>query len=263
MLVCAGPAFAVFGLGTDGESTPEMMAKALENIGEYHVGDFDGTVLRDVERFYRDIVEPNRYSRTADFTLRQIRQRDNPHENPARFRARFHTRPTAEESRSYLGIFLQSFEPSYYGRYYLFDRLDGVRNPFAVACSHGVEWFLRIQKVASRINHEIQGQAYADVRSILGLPACSSCQSLYLGTPSRKFPRDVTERIIQDVIQSLRNRVYNTALVYRGDLQGQDHSDLSNAPVGDELVILARDLDADVLAELFRLTDSTVDQARA
>ncbi len=87
--------FAVFGLGTDGESTPEMMARALENFGEYHVADFDGTVLQDVERFYRDIVEPNRYSRTADFTLRQIRQRDNPRENPAQFRARFHTRRTA------------------------------------------------------------------------------------------------------------------------------------------------------------------------
>jgi hypothetical protein len=36
---------------------------------------------------------------------------------------------------------------------------------------------------------------------------------------------------------------------------------LSNAPVGDELVSLARDLDADVLEELSRLTYSMVDQA--
>jgi hypothetical protein len=71
----------------------------------------------------------------------------------------------------------------------------------------------------------------------------------------------VTERIIQDVIQSLRNGVYNMALVYRDDLQGQDHSDLSTAPVGDELVILGRALDADVLAELSRLTELKVDQA--
>ncbi len=59
----------------------------------------------------------------------------------------------------------------------------------------------------------------------------------------------MTERIIQDVIQSLRNRVYNMALVYRDDLQGQDRSDRSNAPVGDELAILAWDLDADALAD--------------
>jgi len=47
--------FAVFGLGTDGESTPGMTARALDNIGEYHVADFDGTVLQDVEQFYREI----------------------------------------------------------------------------------------------------------------------------------------------------------------------------------------------------------------
>lgn len=251
--------FAVFGLGTDGESAPEMLARALENVAEYHVGDFDGTTVQDVEQFYRTVVEPNRYSRTADFTLRQIRQRDNPHENPARFRVRFHTRPTAEKSRSHLGIFLRSFEPAYYGRYYLFDGLDGVRNPFAVSCLNGVEWFLKIQEVALRINHEIQGQAYADVRSVLGLPPGGSRLSFYFGTPSLKFPCDVTKQIIQDTIQSVRDCIYDMALVYRDDLQGQGCSGLRDAPVGDELVLLVRDLDADVLAELSRLTDSTVD----
>ena len=252
--------FGVFGLGTDGESTPAMLARALDNVGEYHVGDFDGTALQDVEEFYRTVVEPNRYSRTADFTLRQIRQRDNPHENPARFRAHFHTRPTAKQSRSYVGVFLHLFDPAHYGRYYLFDRLDGVRNPFAISCSHGLEWFLKIQNVALRINHEIQGQAYGDVRSVLGLPLDGRRQTLYFGTPSRKFPRDVTKEIIKDVIQSMRNRVYDMALVYRGDLQGQDYSDLRHAAVGHELILLAQSLDADVSTELSRLADPKANQ---
>jgi len=71
----------------------------------------------------------------------------------------------------------------------------------------------------------------------------------------------VAKRIIQDVIQSLRNGVYNMALVYPDDLRGQDRSDLSNAPVGDELVLLARNLDTNVLAEVSRLTDLMVDDA--
>jgi hypothetical protein len=239
-----------------------MLARALENVGEYYAGDFDCAALQDVEEFYRKVVEPNRYSRTADFTLRQIRQRDNPHENPAKFRARFHTRPAAEQSRSYLGLFLHFFDPIYYGQYYLFDQLGGIRNPFAISCSHGVEWFLKIQNVALRVNHEIQGQAYGDVRSVLGLPLRGSRRSVYFGTPSRKFPCDVTKQIIHDVIQSVRNCVHDMALVYRADLQGQDYSDLRHAPVGQEVILLGQNLDADVSAELSRLADSKVSLPR-
>jgi hypothetical protein len=168
--------------------------------------------------------------------LRSHPPRKNPHNNPEVFRARFHTRPTAEKSQAYLGTFLHFFDPAHYGRYYLFDRLEGIRNPFAVSCSHGVEWFLKIQNVARRINHEIQGQAYADVRSVLGLSPCGSRQSLYFGTPSRHFSEGVTKQIIQDVLQSVRTGVYDLALVYRDDLQGQDCSDLQQASVGQELV---------------------------
>jgi hypothetical protein len=255
--------FAVFGLGNDGESTPEMLARALQNVKEYHVGEFDGSVLQDVEVFYRTVVEPNRYSRTADFTLRQIGQRHDPHDNPAKFSARFHTRPSAGSSRSHQGFFAHPFDPSYYGRYYVFDRIDGVRNPFALSCSHGVDWFLKIQCVALRINHELQGQAYRDVRSVLGIPTSDGPLSLYFGTPSRKFPSEVTKRIVEDVVQSVRNRVYDMAFVYRGDLRGQECSDLRQTAVAGELILLAQDLNADVVAELLRLAALESDRACA
>ena len=99
-----------------------------------------------------------------------------------------------------------------------------------------------------------------DVRSVLGLPPRGKCQSVYFGTPSRKFPGDITKKIIQDVIQSVRNRVYDMALLYREDLQGQACSDLRHAPVGQELNLLAQNPEAEVLEELSRLADSKVSQ---
>jgi len=145
----------------------------------------------------------------------------------------------------------------------VFDRIDGVRNPFAVSSSHGVDWFLKIQSVALRINHEIQGQAYRDVRSVLGIPTSGGHLSLCFGTPSREFASDVTKQIIEGVIQSVRNRVYDMALVYRDDLQGQDCSDLRQTAVGQMLILFAQDLNADVVAELLRLAALEVDQAHA
>ena len=244
--------FGVFGLGTDGESTPQMLAKALKNVAEYHIGEFDPAILPQLEPFYRKVIEPNRYSRTADFTLREIHG-DQPHENPAKFRARFHTKPTTGKNKSHVAFFLQHFEPSYYGKYFLFDCLDGVRSPFAVPCSNGIEWFLDIQKVALRINHEIQGQAYMDARSTLGLPPGSVTRTLYFGTPSRKFAGDTTARIVQEVTESLRNGVYDMALVYQDDLKDQNLAGLRKVALNDFLAILGRYVDWDVVTELHEL----------
>ena len=50
------------------------------------------------------------------------------------------------------------------------------------------------------------------------------------------------------------------ALLYREDLQGQACSDLRHAPVGEELILLTQNLEAEVLEELSRLADSKVSQ---
>src|SRR4029079_6209350 len=111
--------YCVFGLGTDGESSPEMLREALRQLGDFFTGRFDPALIENVERFYRETVEPNRYSRTADFPLREIAS-PSPPPSKARYRARFHTRPTKDQSGCYYGNFDHTFDPEHFGRYYLF-----------------------------------------------------------------------------------------------------------------------------------------------
>jgi hypothetical protein len=238
----------VFGLGTDGESSPEMLRKALIQLGDFYTGKFDPTLAVDVERFYRETVEPSRYSPTADFTLREILH-PSPH---LPYRARFHTRPTKEKSACYYGYFDHTFDSEHFGRYYLFDDFNCVCNPFAIRCANGIEWFFKIQQIAQRINHELLGQAYIDIGPMLGLEANSSKCSLYFGTPSRQFALADRRRIVADTLSSVRNGVYDLALVYGEDLQGHELR-FQMQSIGPALVVLGLTPDASLVPRLTEL----------
>jgi hypothetical protein len=199
--------YAVFGLGTDGESSPEMLRLALQSVGEYEARRFDPDIAPDVERFYREEVEPRRYSRTADFTLRQIRGVERDMHAPAEgYRVRLHTRPSPKKRRSYTGAFLHEFDPAHYGRFYLFDRPEGIENPFCVPCGSALEWFTKASDGATRVHHELVGQA---VPTPVGL--------VNFATTSRKFPESDRQKVLGDTAAALRSGVYAAAFVYRED----------------------------------------------
>lgn len=214
--------YCVFGLGTDGESTVLMLNEALSLI-DYYEGRFDAQALEPFIHFYRQKVEPNRYSRTADFTIREIQGVE--HDNPALFRGRFHIKGE-HEGKPYYGEFLHFQDPHFFGKYYLFDDISHVHNRYSIACENGIEWFCTVQEKNTKINHELNGQAYMDIGAILRVGALSN-KSLFFGTPSHKFNETQQVQISQDVFQAIKKGTYDLALVY---------SDYLNKPIFSEII---------------------------
>jgi len=202
--------YGVFGLGTDGETTPELLDKALETVHPYE-GEFKEEDVIDVINFYREVVEPNRYSRTTDFTMKEIQ--GIAHDNPALFRGRFHVKTQhGEKSEVNYGNFNHIQDSKFFSKYYLFSDVSNVQNPFAVECSNGIEWFIKIQSQSKKINHELNGQAYDLGQLIKGINLRTY---LFFGTPSRKFTVEQQNEIAKQIVLSIQNSVYSLAIVYK------------------------------------------------
>jgi hypothetical protein len=231
--------YSVFGLGTDGESTPEMLRMALSRIPERVEGAFKPEAVSDVVRLYRDKVEPNRKSRTADHTIKQIL--GETIENPTPYRGRFHIKVKEGDTRLHYGNFDHYQAPEFFGKFYLFDHLQQVNNPFAFACFNGIEWFLHVQNKATKVNHELNGQSYSDVGAFLNYYALEG-KSLFFGTPSRKFDEQAQAMIALECVESIKNGIYDAALMYRPDgSMPADADGVRYAPITEDLMIVARD----------------------
>lgn len=231
--------YSVFGLGTDGESTPEMLNAALSKINEKHIGQFDKVVVKEVIDFYRDVVEKNRYSRTTDFTIQEIEGSN--HDNPSIFRGRFHVQEKLNEKpHVHYGIFTHIQDPSFFGKYYLFTNIDNVQNPFAIACHNGVEWFIHVQNNMTKINHELNGQSYGDIAKVLGLNNKKQ-SSLLFGTPSRKFNKQLQAVIAQQIVNSIKNDIYDSAIIYTEQWDIIKDSTLYTEYLNNDLVLIGKD----------------------
>lgn len=200
--------YSVFGLGTDGESTPEMLQKALDRVNaqEYK---FNVEDIKEFSKFYREKIEPNRYSRTTDYTLLEIEGQS--HQNPSMFRGRFHV-PSKLESLKYYGNFEHLQSEKYYGKYYIFENLDNVLNRFSVPVSNGIEWFIHIQKKDTKINHELNGQSY-DLSLITKNKEFKN-KKIFFGTPSRKFNEELQKDIQNKIIENVINGNIDYAIIY-------------------------------------------------
>jgi hypothetical protein len=204
--------FCVLGLGTDGESSPEMLHKALSLIPDVKEHSFNQKDISSFVDFYRNIVEPNRYSRTTDYTIREIT--GELHDNPSGFRGRFHTKKSlTDKSTVYYGNFEHQQDPSFYGKYYLFNNIDNVLNLYSNAANNGIEWFISVQKENTKINHELNGQSYTNIGKILNKSEFNNL-SLLFGTPSRKFNEKQQKDIVKDISESVLNNVYDFSLIY-------------------------------------------------
>lgn len=227
--------YGVFGLGTDGETTPDLLDKALEKLNAYE-GTFYEEDVKDVINFYRETVEPNRYSRTTDFTMREIQGIE--HDNPAQFRGRFHVKTKSnEQSIVNYGTFEHYQDKKYFSKYYLFTDIDEVNNPFAISCFNGLEWFVNIQNQKDKINHELNGQSY-NLKGIISF--IENDVSLFFGTPSRKFNTVQQEEIAKQISLAVKNNVYDLVLVYEEQLP--HFHGLSNKKLGNELLLVGKDL---------------------
>lgn len=208
--------YCVFGLGTDGESSPEMLKKALALLPDVAEHSFNQSDVQPVIDFYRQTVEPNRYSRTTDYTIKEITGEG--HENPSLFRGRFHVQPHPREaSKVYYGNFMHKQDSYFYGKFYLFTDISQLKNPYAFECSNGVEWVLKVQSCKEKINHELNGQTYSDLGKVLNSPELKG-RSLFFATPSHKFNAEQISEIIDLTVCAIRFDVYDCALVYNCEL---------------------------------------------
>lgn len=230
--------YGVFGLGTDGETTPELLYEALKTVDAYE-GLFKEEQVLEVINFYRETVEPNRYSRTTDFTMKEIQGIE--HDNPAKFHGRFHVKTMlGEKSIVNYGKFEHYQDPYFFGKYFLFSDVEQVKNPFAISCSNGIEWFVKIQSQEKKINHELNGQAYDLSQLINGIQIETY---LLFGTPSRKFNKEQQKEIAEQIALSLRNAVYQLAIVYK-EQEGQfSNSDLLIKEINNDLILVGKEND--------------------
>ena len=231
--------FGVFGLGTDAESTPEMLAAALARLSDPHFGRFDRDAVADAADFYRSVIEANRRSNTAERTLRQI-EGDGPPETSVRHRQTFHVNVTRSRLSAHRTEFDHPLDPALAGVYVLFDDVSGVANPFAVPCLHGVEWFLRVRRLGRWLSHELNGFGYDDLDALLGGRPDGPPRRLVFGTPSGRFAPEVRNRIAAELAESVRNGVHDLVLVDVDDL-GSAHTDgVVRGTLPTDLVLLAR-----------------------
>ena len=204
--------FSVFGLGTDGESTPEMLDKALDLLPNVKSYKFNKKNISKFIDFYYGIVEKDRYSRTTDFTIKEILEE--PHENPTLFRGRFHTKPNKnKKSKIYYGNFNHFQDKKFFGRYYLFEDISLINNNYSHKSRNGLEWFLKVQNQKTKINHELNGQTY-NLEKIINSKNFDK-ETLFFGTPSRKFNKEQQIEIIKDINNMLINKIVDYAIVYK------------------------------------------------
>lgn len=177
---------ALMGLGTDGESSPQMLDLAMGRLYAQERS-FDAGALGKQIAFYRECVEPLRYSRTADFAIREMEGAG--HENPAVYRGRFHALAAGGEGQAgkvFYGNFMRAFDESRYGKFYVYGGVEAVQNPFALDCASTLEWFMKVQSEDEKLNCEMNGQTLPDLGSVLG-DARYAGESMYFATPSRLF----------------------------------------------------------------------------
>lgn len=222
--------YSVFGLGTDGESTPEMLKNALKKVNPQE-NSFNKEDIRSFSDFYREKIEPNRYSRTTDYTLLEIEGKEHP--NPSPFRGRFHV-PSNTESLKYYGNFNHTQSEEYYGKYYIFDNITMIENRFSVQALNGIDWFLNIQKKETKINHELNGQSY-NLKMITKDENLKD-KKIFFGTPSRKFNEALQNEIQEKIIQNVLDGSIDFAIIYNN----KEVKNLDNFELNEDLLLIGK-----------------------
>lgn len=213
--------FGVFGLGTDGESTPEMLDKALEQVDEVYQGTVTSNPgVNKAIKFYEEWIAPNRPSRTAALTIQAIRGFP-IHRFEYEFRNRFHTEPTPGDLRTHYAIFKHVLDEEHTAKYYLFDHLWDLKNPFAISTNSSLEWFKEIQAIGDKLSHELNGQTVNH-----------EGEKIYFGTPPWRFEGAARQQIIDEILDSIYNGMNKKVYMYNEDIKDLNISGLTATQEG-------------------------------
>ena len=228
----------LFGLGTDGESTPEMLDSALRALGPTLTGTFNPQLLSAPIHFYRSYVEPMRYSRTADLTILQILSIPYPLTMP--YRARFHVSLAGVRgTETVYALFNHRQDERYFKQYWIFDQFQNIQNPYALLCLNGLEWALKMGNQSSQINHELNGQAYMNLGALLGFESFDG-QSLFIGTPSHHFTESQQDTLARLTIEAVLGGVYDYALLWAQQQRHCLDAQLSVASLNKDFIVISR-----------------------
>lgn len=191
---------AVMGLGTDGESTPEMIESALARAQPYSDGLLEAASLGEVTRFYLDLVRPKRRSLTGDLMVEALSGRLKTDYTVGRY---FHVR---QWMGTHKFVAEQAFQlaPRHAGKYYLLDRIDRIGNRFMRQCQSSLEWVRLTQDPQMRFQHELVNQ---------------TVEGGLMATPSWLFPPGQREEILAAVKKALKTGHYERAFVYPQDYE--------------------------------------------
>lgn len=206
--------YLVMGLGTDGESTTELLNKALTQVNAV-AHTLDKATVQQFESYYRKHVEPIRYARTLDYLIAECVASDNvPHLNPSIFRARFVCKFSRNQPGvTHYGNFDHYIDPKFWGQFYTFESIQQVSNPFKISCTSELDWFLRSQSADIKYNNELNGQFIPlDQHGLTG-------ENLFMATPSHLFSSHQRQDICHQVCTALQEKDLRMALFYRKDLE--------------------------------------------
>lgn len=179
---------AVFGLGFDGESTPELVRKTLVQVQPSYEFEFDAEPLAEISEFYTTVVRPGRRSQTGDIMVDMLNQRIAPQYKVKR---PFHVQ-TMKGLVKFFGDNDFTVDVKLANKGYLFDDFNRIDNRFIQACHGELEWVRKVQDSVWRYNHELCGQEMTKV---------------YIGTPSWMFAGQMDE-ILSTIKQSVADGIY-------------------------------------------------------
>lgn len=191
---------AVMGLGTDGESTPEMIESALARVQPHSEGLLEAASLSEITRFYQDFVRPKRQSQTGDLMVEAISGRLKSGYTVSRY---FHVR---QWMGTHKFVAEQAFhlDPRHAGKYYLFNGIHRIGNRFIRQCNSSLEWVRMTQDPQMRFQHELVNQ---------------TVEGGLMATPSWLFPPQQREEILAEVKKALKTGHYEKVFLYPQDYE--------------------------------------------
>jgi hypothetical protein len=209
--------FAVFGLGTDGESSTEHLDLALSKF-EYDESEICESSVEDSLFFYREYIEKNRYSRTADFTIKSIQ--NNP-VREAKYRARF-----CLLEKIWYGEYIHRIDQKFDKKYYISTDLNNLKNKFIVKCESELDWFKMCQSNL-KLNVELNGQYLSDLNG----------KNILFLTPSFRFSELERKEIFNYFLDNIDTFKNAEILLFREDLRFLDVN-LDIRDVSDDIVCI-------------------------
>lgn len=191
---------AVTGLGTDGETEPNLLPKTIANIKPFYEGELVAETVQPITDFYIKQVKALRRSQTGDLMVDALTNQLKTAYTVTRY---FHVL-TPQGSKKYTANQTFHLDHQYNKKFYLFNDFNRISNRFVCACATSLEWVKQTQDAKVRFQHELVNQVIEET---------------LVATPSWIFPEESRNEILTVIGHGLRAGLYKKAVAYAKDLE--------------------------------------------